>query len=145
MSRNSSIFDGFELIEPDTTRTKYFFTVQRNTLCFSVGCIDFLGEAEYVRVLKNERTNELAIMAAGKTDEHATKFFRKWGKKGSSQRVAKICNQDIRRWVIGAAQKGETDHFSIEGRAIEEEGAIIFDLSNPTKPTKSRMKPSERA
>ena len=140
MTQEKSILDGFELVRNTAPKAEYFFTVQKNSLNFSVSCIDYLGEAEYVYVYRNVSAKQLAITPAKEMDDDAMKFYRNWGRPGSAQRVAKITSQKIRRWIIEVSGKGEDDRFSVEGRPVFEEKAIIFDLNKTGSPNRNRVK-----
>lgn len=100
-------------------------TLSSNGLSFSKTSISKLGHADFVNILLNEETKQLAIQAC-EGDASGTPFaksktaqFVRWNNRDFIKTISRIIGANL-----------DVNNYRIEGEYISSENALLFDLNN---------------
>lgn len=106
-----------------------YFSLTKNGLTFSRNAINQLGSPEYVRLLVNDKTKQVAIQVCDKNEKDKVKFVRdgsdivRWNNKVFIDSLLKLINQDINKLPYGKI-------YRVGGEYIPQENAILFNLKD---------------
>ena len=144
-----SALDGFELLKDPRGKKKeaFFFSMQKNYIVFSRGCMESLHKAETVKVYYNRENKQLAIEEAEANSPEGFDFTRNWkqngravNRNGEECNTARITNQGILRLVREIAAWPEESGLRAYGTFHPEEKVIIFDLGRIERTTPGRKR-----
>lgn len=103
-----------------------FVSITNNGINFNANVVFHMDKAEYIIVLLNEETKQLAIQKSNKGDEDAIQFCRKpskwkngvrYNSRETQQIIAKMMGWDLENYI-----------YRVTGFFNDEEGAMIFNL-----------------
>ena len=108
-----------------------FVSITNTGINFNANVVFHMDKAEYIIVLLNEETKQLAIQKSNKGDEDAIQFCRKpskwkngvrYNNRETQQIISKMMGWDLENYIYRAS-----------GFIDKEESAMIFDLSGAKK------------
>lgn len=127
-----SVLHGFEEVNTSTPHGKLSMNITKDAVRFNKATVMTLGNPEYVKLLVNEKTSQIAISPCTKGSANAIKFCEKGGKNTASVTLKE-------RIVMSAALKfvtlsdevadDEVSYVALPGTYYEEENTAVFDAS----------------
>lgn len=112
-----------------TTSLEYF----KGSVRLSINALATLGNPEYLAILFNENSNQMAFLPSGKEDRAAfkIKYIR-----GSTFRGMVIYTCKFVRKVFAIEKWDVYSRYQIKGYYLEDANVIYFDLSKAYKASK---------
>lgn len=107
-----------------------YVSVTGNGVTFNKSVVMKLGYPEFVRLLFNQDTCEMAIQICGADDPVAAPFYRprkneiisvRWNNKDLINTIVRIMGWDLTK-----------EGFKVEGQPIKDEDAMVFNLNTAT-------------
>ena len=119
---------GFNLMELVKEPSKLFMIVDNKKVRFSNSCVGALAYSPFVHFLLDPAGKRMAIQVTDTKDAQAARFSKE--KEQQGEKAVVVQNAAVIDVLSSFLPKeSETDKFQVEGKHMEAEGAIVFDLS----------------
>ena len=135
-----SLLQGFEEVQLVKPVGKTVLTVTDSAIRFNKATAEVLGFPAYVKVLINDKTEQIAVTPTTAKADNAIKFSKPEGKQAASVSVkeATLIEAVKAYFTLPEAPEGEIAYQSVNGTAYPESKTVIFDVANATAGTMKR-------
>lgn len=127
-----SVLQGFEEVNVSAPHGKLSMNITKDAVRFNKATVMSLGNPEYIKLLVNEKTSQIAISPCSKESANAIKFCKK-----SEKNIASVTLKD--QIVMSVALKfvtlsdevaeNEISYAALSGTYYEEENVAVFNAS----------------
>lgn len=128
------MLEGFETFS--VTIGAASISVSEYGISFSKTSVIRLGKAEYVKLLINANTKEIAIQISDKNTEDSIKFYTgqkstsvRWNYRELQNTISDMMDWDLKEYI-----------YKVEGKYFHEDKALVFDLKSASKQKASKKK-----
>ncbi len=125
-----SVLQGFEEVNVSAPHGKLSMNITKDAVRFNKATVMALGNPEYVRLLVNEKTSQIAISSCAENNANAIKFCKKGEKNAASVTLKDQIVMSVALKFVTLSDEvaeNEISYAALSGTYYEEENVAVFD------------------